>query len=178
MKNLKVPLLIAAIALLFLFFFFAANRQTVYEVSKTPPTFKRQQAKSLLTGERTLKLCPKPSALVYSHLKWTAPGGWKSVDKPLSKTVGRFRKAQWQGVNLGEIICQYSSSEGAAFPIELQRLAGKIVFEPTDSAWKTTSSGVKTCFSNRVNGCSFYDMKTKKRKSYPVIYKEIFGNKK
>ena len=120
--------------------------------------------------------CPRPSALKYSSLQWTAPGGWKSLDKPLASSVKRFRKAQWQGIHLGEVICQYESAGGSSFPIEIQRLAGKIVFEPKGDGWKSHSAGVKTCFSANIKRCPFYEKAEEKKKSYPEMYKEIFPN--
>ncbi len=172
MKPSNTLPLIAAVfvAICAVFFLFSGNN--------TPSTFKSvqqiKQGKLLIKGERLLKLCPQPSQLHYSHLKWTAPGGWHSIDKPLTNQVGSFAKAQWQGVNLGEVICQYKSAGNTSFPIELHRMIGKVVYEPIDMVWKKTHAGTKTCFSNRVSNCPFYQRKAEKQKPLGVIYKEIF----
>lgn len=173
MKNLRIPIAVGVV-LLILFAAFTFMREQTPMVRTAPSQKAQRQQQLLITGKRVLKLCPKPSTLRYTQLKWIAPGGWKSVDKPLSRKIGRFKKAQWQGVNLGEVICQYESGQGSAFPVELQRLAGKVVYEPNTIDWKKTAPGVKTCFSVRVNTCPFYERKLPPKKSYPQLYREIF----
>ena len=170
MKSSKLSLIALAIGLLGIAYVFM-NQQP----ESTYKTVKRSnQSRLLITGKRVLKYCPQPSSLIHHHLEWTAPGGWRSVDKPLSNKADRFIKTQWQGVNLGEVICQYRSAGASAFPIELHRLIGKVVSEPTDAAWKKTHSGTKTCFSRRPSNCPFYQRQQEARLPYPELYKEIF----
>ncbi len=138
------------------------------------PVKRPTQGRLLIKGKRVLKYCPQPSALTYSNLEWTAPGGWHSVDKPLTKKAGSFTKAQWQGVNLGEVICQYSSAGVSGFPIELHRLIGKVVFEPIEEIWKKTHAGTKTCFSRKAYNCPFYQRQREDQQPFPEMYKNIF----
>jgi hypothetical protein len=176
MNNTKM-IAIGAAAIVILLLIISANPQGSDTFRKVSNARASQQGKSLLTGKRILKLCPPARTLTYTQLKWKAPGGWKSLDKPLSNTVGQFTKAQWQGVNLGEVICQYRSGGASNFPIELHRLAGKTVLEPMDAAWKKTHVGTKTCVSSRPHNCPFYQQEEETQKSYPELYKEIFESK-
>ena len=113
-KN-KQPLLMAAgviaLAVILLLIFGNQGQGNTFR----PVPYKKPESNLLSSKEVIQKFCLRPSALRFDGVHWTAPGGWKTVDKPLTKQVGTFRKAQWQGVNLGEVICQYNGRRPETF---------------------------------------------------------------
>lgn len=139
-----------------------------------PVAYQKSSGHAFETKDSTRTFCPRPSSMSFNGEHWRAPGGWKTIDKPLTKQVGSFKKAQWQGVNLGEVICQYNGRKPGDFPINLQRLSGKIVLEPQDTNWTRNNNSTKTCTSSLVTSCPFFDLKQEKSKSYQEIYNDIF----
>ena len=175
MNNKNLPIIAAAVIAIALILFLLTSggvgtRDTFRRVATRPAT-----EESIFTQGAHKLFCPRPSSLRFDGTHWRAPGGWKTIDKPLTTQVGAFKKAQWQGVNLGEVICQYNGRKPGDFPINLQRLAGKIVLEPRGSDWRSDSKTVKTCVSNLVINCPFYEIKEKENKNFPELYKELFG---
>jgi hypothetical protein len=59
--------------------------------------------------------CPPPEQLALDNLFWGAPGGWVSYTESLDKKIIRFEKAQWQGVNVGKILCIYKGDTSLLF---------------------------------------------------------------
>lgn len=174
MNKNKQPLLIAAAvvaaAVILLIIFGGPGVGNTFR----PVPYKKPNSNLLSSKDVTRSFCPRPSSMRFNGTDWKAPGGWKTIDKPLTKQVGTFRKAQWQGVNLGEVICQYNGRRPGDFPINLQRLYGKTVLEPQDPNWKTTSDSSKTCTSSLVTSCPFFEIVQEDAKSYKQIYDDIF----
>lgn len=174
MSKQNRPILIAAgvimLALVLLIFFGGTGPRNTFR----PVAYIKNENNEALMKDAKRLFCPRPSAMKFDGTHWRAPGGWKTIDKPLTKQVGSFKKAQWQGVNLGEVICQYGGRKPSDFPINLQRLAGKVVLEPQGSTWTRNSKSVKTCTSNLVTTCPFYEKAQADMQNYDKMYRDIF----
>lgn len=101
--------------------------------------------------------CPAVNELQKKDLFWGAPGGWISYGESWDPKVVRFVKAQWIGINVGKIICIYSSDRKNSFPIALEQKQNRIVYNPTGVNWSKDLQGHKEChpLSGDVKDCPF-----------------------
>ncbi|MGB6976668.1 MAG: T4SS-associated protein EirA [Gammaproteobacteria bacterium] len=99
--------------------------------------------------------CPPPEQLVLNDLFWGAPGGWISYTESFDKKVIGFEKAQWQGVNVGKILCIYKGDGSLTFPIVLEQKHHQIVPEPKFANWTINQGGYKDCVASRIEDCPF-----------------------
>lgn len=94
-------------------------------------------------------------------MTWRTSNGWRSYDKSFSKRITHFLGAQWQGVNVGNVVCLYQSDDDMTFPITLHFNA--LVEEPTDGAWSKNLGGYKNCKSDKQESCYFIPHTTKQQ---------------
>jgi len=113
--------------------------------------------------------CPAIKALKKDETKmtWSAGGKWKSYGTSFVNKIASFSGAQWNGVNLGQVICVYRGNEQTDFPVLL--VYGTLANEPHDGAWSKNLGGYRNCTSKKQNRCAF----TVNKKPQPGnIYKE------
>lgn len=123
----------------------------------------------------TQELCPPVEALTQNTDRtWSAPGGWSSNTPALLKTLDQFIGAQWIGVVVGEVNCQYIKTGKNRFPVILYRSV--VVFSPDGGNWSEEKNGVRNCISTDIRQCRFYIPEIPQPKD---IYEELnfFKNK-
>jgi hypothetical protein len=93
--------------------------------------------------------CPaiKDLKLNKKTMLWSADGGWKTYTQSFGTTIQSFRGAQWNGVQLGQIICVYSSKGAFTFPIKL--FYNKQVVDPETASWTKAKTNVYNCLDTR-----------------------------
>jgi hypothetical protein len=121
--------------------------------------------------------CPSPQQLVLNNLFWSAPGGWVSYTESFDKKVIQFEKAQWQGVNVGKILCIYAGDSSFSFPIVLEQKNTQIVPAPQFASWTADQGGYKNCVSNRTEDCPF-EITQALKKVDPYQEIDFFKNRK
>src|SRR3990167_2770190 len=78
--------------------------------------------------------CPPIQALTKNQkMEWSAKGGWKSYGTSFVEKIASFSGAQWNGVNLGQIICVYNGKEKTDFPVLL--VYHTLAIEPQENGW-------------------------------------------
>lgn len=95
----------------------------------------------------TLKHCPDVDMLTHNKMYWGAPGGWVSHDESFVKKISSFVAAQWQGINIGKVMCVYVGEKGVDFPVVLQQQHADLVPEPHGLYWGKNQNGVINCIS-------------------------------
>ena len=78
---------------------------------------------------------------------WTALGGWKTYTPSFGTQIQSFLGAQWNGVQLGQVICIYRAKDAFTFPIKL--FFNHQVIAPDHGKWKKVKSNVINCYGNR-----------------------------
>ena len=115
--------------------------------------------------------CPAVSALHKDPQKmtWSAQGDWRGFEQSFAGHIQKFLGVQWQGVNVGNVVCLYAAQEKIAFPIMLH--FNRLVFLPTHrlGKWGKKSKGYTNCKSNRPKDCRFMVRTPKKTMN---IYQE------
>lgn len=102
----------------------------------------------LKEGHRNvLKHCPDVHMLTHNKMYWGAPGGWMSHDESFVKKISNFVAAQWQGINIGKVMCVYVGDKGLDFPVVLQQSHADLVPEPHGLYWGKNQNGVINCIS-------------------------------
>lgn len=115
--------------------------------------------------------CPKISQLKKnpSKMAWTAPGGWKSSNASFANKLTKFLGAQWQGVNVGNIICLYQSNNAMTFPVLVR--FNHLVYAPKGGKWGKNLGDYANCKSNHPSDCLFKPKPTKTKTAN--IYQEL-----
>ena len=87
-------------------------------------------------------VCPAPSQLILDQKtsKWNTKTGWRSPDSTFTKEVTTFLGAQWQGVQMGQVVCLYQGPEKKEFEIRLQK-DSMIAYSPKDLSSALTAQG-------------------------------------
>ena len=120
-------------------------------------TLEKLGAKDQTINQKEAKhdfFCPKVNTLILKNELWYGGDAWKSYSKSFAKSLGRFSVAQWQGVNIGPVICIYESTEKYVFPVQVSSLV--LVKLPTGGRWADMPGGRKVCVSNDVNDCPMH----------------------
>ena len=122
---------------------------------------------ALLTAQNALAqqgksfYCPKASDLQRQDFYWIAPGGWRSYDTSFSKSMKEFAGAQWQGLNVGKVLCVYKGASSGTFPVILQR--GNLVITPHGHSWyPLRENNLINCDSSHIEDCPFYQLSAEK----------------
>lgn len=105
---------------------------------------------SLTPGYKAvLSTCPPISLLSRHGMYWGAPGGWTTFNPSFIKKITHFVAAQWQGVNLGSVMCVYTGGKGRAFPVVLQQMTNAgLAPEPFGLHWYSIKTpGIRNCTS-------------------------------
>lgn len=98
--------------------------------------------------------CPSPSDLVKNGLFWgTIIGGWKSYSESFDQKIVSFLGAQWNGINVGKMICLYQGNAPLSFPITVQNDA--LAQAPSAGLWGRNLGGYQNCHSNNPLDCPF-----------------------
>ena len=118
------------------------------------------------TAAKDLKLNPKTKI-------WSADGGWKTYSPSFGTQIATFQGAQWNGVQLGQIICVYRAKDSFVFPIKL--FYSHQVIMPDGSQWQRARSNVRNCVDNQKN-CQFSPLLTPKQAN-PIKEAEGLINK-
>lgn len=92
-----------------------------------------------------LEKCPETYMLSHQNLIWGAPGGWVSHDRSLTNNIKSFLGAQWQGINLGQIICAYGGIQGQDFPVYLYQTTNILVPQPHGLNWLNNNKNIINC---------------------------------
>ena len=94
--------------------------------------------------------CPKPTDLFMENNIWQSNNGWKSFAVSFTQEITSFSGAQWQGFNVGRVICLYSGPNMNDFPVQIS--TGSLVHEPDKPLWTSNNSNA-TCVSASGNVC-------------------------
>lgn len=115
-----------------------------------------------------MALCPPVDHLEKNNSKgtWfsnTTAGFWKSYQRSFATKVLKFLGAQWQGENIGQLTCIYSSeqinhvlgdnSTQPTLPVQL--VFHSTAFVPSGGRWVHPKRGVRNCLSKNRNDCYF-----------------------
>lgn len=101
-----------------------------------------------------LQTCPTADQLVKNtNLVWSAPDGWKSYGQSYVQSIDHFASAQWQGTDIGKVVCVYVPKGRANFPIILEKQS--IAPTPHGGMWIPPHNGISNCLSNSVYDCPF-----------------------
>lgn len=100
-------------------------------------------------------LCPAPDELTKDPdaMTWQAKGGWRSFDKSFADSISIFLGAQWQGVEVGNVVCLYQSSDSSTFSVVLQY--GSLTYQPIGGKWSKNLGGYENCKSKKRKDCYF-----------------------
>ena len=104
---------------------------------------------------KNLFYCPLPTTLqlnAKTHI-WHVKKNWKSYDISFVKRVKSFYGAQWNGANVGQIICVYHGENPNSFPIQL--VFHTLVLDPSAGKWSKNLGGYKNCVSRKLKDCPF-----------------------
>lgn len=93
--------------------------------------------------------CPPISMLSRNGMYWGAPGGWTTYNPSFITKITHFVAAQWQGVNLGSVMCVYTGDQGESFPVVLQQMTNAALApQPFGASWYAINSpGIRNCMS-------------------------------
>ena len=99
--------------------------------------------------------CPAVDQLKLDKEKnrWKADGGWKSYQPSFGHKVSNFIGAQWNGVQLGNVICIYQAKDKYTFAIQL--MYNKVVVQPEGRNWNQVKSNIFNCYSTQQKDCAF-----------------------
>lgn len=116
--------------------------------SSTPPANGEGGQSDLITLN-----CPEPSALVKNTTKMTfaSKGGWKSYERSFVTQVDTFKGAQWQGINVGQVMCVYTGKPAGTFPIYLY--FDHLTLTPNGGNWVAQKGQYSNCGSKNRNDC-------------------------
>lgn len=119
--------------------------------------------------------CPAPSALVKNAktLTFKAKGGWKSYEKSFITKVTKFTGAQWQGINVGQVLCVYHGEPMGSFPLEVYY--SHLSITPSKGNWQTKKGHYSNCESNNPQDCPIVVRLPPKKQN---IYEEASDLKK
>lgn len=97
--------------------------------------------------------CPEPSALVKNKksLTFKAKDGWKSYEKSFITKVTEFTGAQWQGINVGQVMCIYHGQPMGSFPLEVY--FSHLSITPSKGQWQTKKGHYSNCVSSNPKDC-------------------------
>ena len=101
--------------------------------------------------------CPPPSAFSKDPrtLTWHGPKHWKSFNPSFADKLTQFSQAQWQGTNIGVILCTYKTDNDSAFPVFVQAPGNYQKPSLTGSHW-VERKGVISCFDANRTHCGFH----------------------
>lgn len=99
------------------------------------------------------KYCPYPNELKKKGQYWYADGAWKSYSESFVDHIERFIGAQWQGVQVGRMVCVYAGSNAQAFPVTIQR--ANLVFTPRIEGWTRKEYNAYACHGQHVKKCPY-----------------------
>lgn len=113
--------------------------------------------------------CPEPSALVKNDkaMTFAAKGGWKSYERSFVTEVDTFKGAQWQGINVGQVMCVYTGKPAGTFPIYLY--FDHLSVTPSKGNWVTQKGHYSNCGSTSRSECPITVQRTPKQQN---IYEE------
>ena len=87
-----------------------------------------------------------------NEMIWRVPGGnWRSSAISFADHLTQFLGAQWQGINVGSIICLYQSNDTMDFPVAVQ--FDQLVYMPTGGKWTQNLGGYANCQSHAPTDC-------------------------
>ena len=102
--------------------------------------------------------CPPPSAFTKDPetLTWTGPMHWKSFNPSFANKLVRFEKVEWQGINIGLILCTYQTDNESAFPVFIQAPGNYQKPNTGDTAnWRQLGDTISCTQTDRM-ACGFY----------------------
>ncbi len=102
--------------------------------------------------------CPPPSAFTKDPktLTWIGPMHWKSFNPSFANQLVRFQKVEWQGINIGLILCTYQTDNESAFPVFIQAPGNYQKPSTRDTAsWREVGDTVSCTQTDRM-ACGFY----------------------
>ncbi|MCH9769982.1 MAG: T4SS-associated protein EirA [Gammaproteobacteria bacterium] len=112
-------------------------------------------SKPITKPVKNLFYCPATTTLranPKTHT-WHVKKDWKSYDISFVKHVKTFYGAQWNGANVGQIICVYHGENPNSFPIQL--VFHTLVLDPNSGKWSKNLGGYKNCVSHKLKDCPF-----------------------
>lgn len=98
--------------------------------------------------------CPQPSSLIKNgNAIWLTKDKWQSFNPSFVTKLTRFLGAEWQGVHVGHLLCQYSDDSGLTFPVSMQ--APFLAETPKQGVWQPspTKANTMVCNSTRLSDC-------------------------
>ena len=105
--------------------------------------------------EKKPSFCPSVNQLSKNPktLSWSGPHRWQSFNPSFATKLTRLKKVQWQGTNIGTIICVYDSNNPSAFPVFIQ---GPGSYQrPKGDHW-VAKKGYLVCVSNERLDCPLH----------------------
>ncbi len=128
------------------------------------------------TGPTKTVYCPAANELVLNKktLKYYFGRSWGSYAQSFVRTVTQFKGAQWQGTNIGHVVCVYKGEPlDSTFPIQLY--LEKLTNQPTKGNWSAHSGGYFNCPASDPKQCPIV-MRTPKKQGN--IYQQAEDVKK
>ncbi len=115
--------------------------------------------------------CPTIAKIYHSQQNhWgTSDASFRSLDTSFSHHLDTFLGAQWQGINVGYILCVYKPVERNLFKVTL--LYGPLTLQPTSQKWQKNKEGNYNCISTNVNDCPFTPKPAEK--STKSLYQQV-----
>jgi hypothetical protein len=124
--------------------------------------------------------CPNPIDLTKNPIKltWsTAPPAsniqpeFQGYEKSFANKLTKFLGAQWNGVNLGKIICLYQGESQETFPVQL--FYDILVLTPTTGQWVKKKGYYSNCDARDPKQCPFLVKKQPKKINVDNVLKNI-----
>ena len=108
-----------------------------------------------LITDKKATFCPQATQLNQDakSLTWNGPHRWKSFNPSFAKKLTRLKKVQWQGTNIGTVICIYDTNNSSAFPVFLQGPGSYKL--PTTGQW-VAKKNYHVCVSSERFDCPLY----------------------
>lgn len=115
--------------------------------------------------------CPSIAKIYHSQQNhWgTSDAAFRSLDTSFSHHLKTFLGAQWQGINVGYVLCIYKPVEPDLFKVTL--LYGPLTLQPTDKNWQKNKEGNYNCIATNVNDCPF--VPKPQEKSTKSLYQQV-----
>lgn len=147
---------------------FAAVAITTF--AEDQPAAATSPATSSGSFTQSVDYCPAVEKLKKEGLYWQAEGGWVSYSESFDTQLSTFAGAQWQGVNVGKIICLYMGNSKMGFPVALEQKVPQLVPVPAGANWSKDLGGYRQCNSQKVTDCEFV---VYKKRTPANIYEEL-----
>ena len=109
---------------------------------------------SFAYGKSEVASCPKIKELYKDeNSTWVTKSNWKSFNNSFITHITKFSGAEWQGEEIGKLLCTYTDESPYTFPVTLQ--SPFLSIEPVSEFWKISKNKkYYTCKNTSIENCT------------------------